>query len=113
MDFYRFMSILDLEPPEGSIFVRAQTEPFNEEMKLSEERLENWLTHFGLNEDQDHQPIQIHASGHAAGVEILEMIDKIEPRVLVPVHTLYPDQFENPHGSIIEPVQGETITFGD
>lgn len=59
------------------MYVRAQTEPFNDEMKLSEGRLTKWLKQFGINAAHYHEPIQIHASGHATGFEILEMIKKI------------------------------------
>ncbi|MFW6117692.1 MAG: MBL fold metallo-hydrolase, partial [Thermoproteota archaeon] len=46
LDYYRFKNLVDIRPTEGSVFVRAHTEPFNTEMELSEERLINWLRHF-------------------------------------------------------------------
>jgi ribonuclease J len=110
LDYYRFQNLIDLDVPEGSVYVRAQTEPFNDEMELSEDRLTNWLECFGINADRDHEPIQIHASGHAAGPEIREMIDKIEPRTLVPIHTEHPEAFENPHGDIVEPSIGSEFS---
>lgn len=111
LDYYRFQNLVDLDPPEGSVYVRAQTEPFNTEMELSEDRLTNWLQHFDINADHDHEPIQIHASGHAAGSEIQEMINKIEPRTLMPIHTEHPELFKNPSGKIIDPTEGVEITF--
>ncbi len=111
LDYYRFKNIVDIDPPKGSIYVRAQSEPFNEEMKLSEERLMNWLEHFGINEEENHEPIQIHASGHACGPELQEMIDAIKPKKLVPIHTLKPEMFENEHGDIVIPHKGKTISF--
>lgn len=111
LDYYRFQNFIDLNPPEGSIYVRAQTEPFNDEMELSEDRLMHWLEHFGINAHNDHEPLQIHASGHAAGPEIQAMIDKIEPQTLVPIHTEHPERFDNPHGDIIEPTEGSEFTL--
>lgn len=107
LDYYRFKNLVDLELPDGSIFIRAQTEPFNEEMELSEERLINWLRHFGLNSENDHEPYQTHASGHAAGVDIQRMINQIEPKTLIPIHTEYPRAFDNPAGDNIELAEGE------
>ena len=109
LDYYRFKNLPDLDPPAGSTFVRAQTEPFNEGMELSEERLINWLEHFGINPDRGHEPIQIHASGHACGTEIQAMIDAIEPRVLVPIHTEAPGAFENEAGEVRTPEEGVPI----
>ncbi len=109
LDYYRFKNLVDLDPPKGSKYIRAQSEPFNEEMELSEERLINWLKHFGINEEENHRPIQIHASGHACGSEIQEMIDRIRPKKLIPIHTEDPDMFENEHGEVILPQKGKTI----
>jgi ribonuclease J len=36
---------------------------------------------------------QIHASGHANGIEIREMIKEIGPKKLVPIHTEKPELF--------------------
>lgn len=111
LDYFRFKNLVDFELPAGSIFIRAQTEPFNEEMELSDRRLQNWLEYFGLNTENDHEPYQTHASGHAAGVDIFEMIDKIKPNTLIPIHTEHPDAFVNDYGDIIEPVEGTPIRF--
>lgn len=111
LDYYRFRNLVDLNPPEGSIFVRAQAEPFNFEMELSEERLINWLKQFGINEEEDHEPIQIHASGHACGPEIQSMIDVIRPKKLIPIHTKNPDKFKNESGKVVEPRLKRAIRF--
>lgn len=106
LDYFRFKNILDFVLPEGSVFVRAQCEPFNPKMELSEERMIRWLKHFKINADNDWKPYQIHASGHASGPEIQEMIDKIKPKLLVPVHTVHPELFRNPAGKIHIPKKG-------
>ena len=80
-------------------------------MELSEERLRSWLRRFGINEDRDYRPIQIHVSGHASGPEIQEMIDKIGPKRLIPVHTEHPHMFKNPLGEVELPSVGQAIGF--
>jgi len=88
------------------MFVRAQCEPFNDRMELSQDRMIRWLKHFKINAKNDCKPYQIHASGHASGPEIQEMIDKIKPKVLVPVHTKEPNLFRNPAGKVHRPKKG-------
>ena len=111
LDYFRFKNILDFDPPMKSIYVRAQCEPFNKRMELSEEKLINWLRHFKINEGNEHKPYQIHASGHASGPEIQEMIDAIKPKVLIPVHTKYPELFRNDAGRIALIDRGVTTFF--
>jgi ribonuclease J len=106
LDYFRFKNILDFNLPECSLFVRAQCEPFNKRMELSQDRMERWLKHFNVNADNDWKPHQIHASGHASGPEIQEMIDKIKPKLLVPVHTEKPNLFRNPAGKVHRPKKG-------
>jgi ribonuclease J len=72
---------------EGSIWIKSSCEPFCEEMELDEERKRNWLEHFGIPE------YSAHASGHASGEEIREMIRKISPEKVIPIHTEKPDLF--------------------
>ncbi|MFP4050943.1 MAG: MBL fold metallo-hydrolase RNA specificity domain-containing protein [Thermoplasmata archaeon] len=115
MDFYHIKELLDLDEMSDSIYIRAKSEPFNEEMKLSENRLINWLEKFKINQENDNRPYQIHASGHASGPEIADMIEKIDPKTVIPVHTERPDVFEEYfQGKEIEvklPKKGEVIEF--
>ncbi len=48
-------------------------------------RLHNRLKHFNMGF------VQSHASGHATGDEIREMVKEIDPRVLLPIHTEHPE----------------------
>ena len=106
LDYFRFKNILDFDLPKGSMFVRAQCEPFNPKMELSQKRMIRWLKHFKINVENNCKPYQIHASGHASGPEIQEMIDRIKPKLLVPVHTEHPELFRNPAGKIHRPEKG-------
>ena len=112
LDYFRFKNILDFSLPEGSIFVRAQCEPFNPKMELSQDRMIRWLKHFKINANNGYMPYQIHASGHASGPELQEMINKIKPKLLVPVHTEHPELFKNPAGKVHVPVKGTEKIVG-
>jgi len=53
IDYFRFKNILDIDPPRGSVYVRAQCEPFNPKMELSHDRMIRWLKHFKINVKND------------------------------------------------------------
>ena len=57
-------------------------------MELDEQRKKNWLKHFNITQ------VSAHASGHASGPEIRDMIKRINPENLIPVHTEHPKLFK-------------------
>jgi len=85
-DNFELQELIDVKPKDG-VYIRSKTEPFDDDMIVEENRVRNWLKHFNL-------PIyQIHASGHANGIEIREMIKEIGPQKVIPVHTEKPELF--------------------
>ena len=90
-DNFELSELIDIKPRKGSVYIRSLTEPFSEDMVIDEKRAENWLKHFNISEKKRHQ---IHASGHANGSEIAEMLRKIEPEKVIPVHTEHPELFD-------------------
>jgi mRNA degradation ribonuclease J1/J2 len=58
-----------------------------------------------------------HVSGHASRPELQELISKIDPRIVIPVHTERPGAFEElvkamgKEIRVIIPELGETYTF--
>lgn len=80
MNMWEIKQLIDIQPRD-SVWIKSSCEPFCEDMELDEERKKNWLKHFGITE------FFAHASGHASGDEIKEMIQKINPTELIPVHT--------------------------
>ena len=78
--------------PVPAVYIYSSSEAFNEEMAIDHQRLGHWLEHFGveshgLSEAQDGP---LHASGHASGTELLDIIRQIRPQRLVPIHTQDP-----------------------
>jgi ribonuclease J len=88
LDFYNLKHLIDILPPEHSYFFNLKTEPFDIEGELEEKVIKNWMQRFDLN----YQP-GFHASGHASGPEILNLIKKINPDTIFPVHTEHPELF--------------------
>lgn len=110
LDYWRFNNLIDIKPPPHSKYIRASTEPFTEELELSEERLKSWLKHFRINPPR-YEPIQIHASGHASGPELLELARVMRPKMIIPIHTEHPEIFQEELGDkkVILPEQGKPI----
>ena len=86
LNFWYFNMLVDLKPS-NSLYIHSLSEPFNEEMEISAERMRNWMNYFGLRQ------VQCHCSGHMSGVGLKELIEKINPKTLFPIHTEKPEMF--------------------
>ena len=104
----------------GSRFIKAQCAPFSDEMELDEERFIHWLDTFGIAYTLDETPLpenctnphceklrrrlqRAHVSGHAARPELKKLISHIHPSALIPVHTMYPEKFND----LVEEIDGD------
>lgn len=87
--------LVDIVPSEG-LYLHSTSEPFNEEGEMSEEKMYNWLERFGL------QRIHVHCSGHASGRDLNEIINSVQPKFLVPIHTEHEGLFKLLHGSKVK-----------
>ncbi len=85
--FYSFTALIDMMPKPGARYIHSSSEPYNEEQKLSKERQNAWLEHFGM------QMFQSHCSGHARGRDLLSAVSEIGSKMLFPVHTEHPDAY--------------------
>ena len=81
-------------------------EPFDVEMELDLKKVENWLSHFGL-----YPYTHIHASGHLNYDEIRDVVQTVQPKTLIPVHTQHPVVFQTLHDNVILPERGVTINI--
>ncbi len=95
-----------IEPMAGSIYILSSSEPFNEEMELSFDKLKSWLTRYGL-------PLfQIHASGHAAAHDLRLAVETIRPKKVFLVHTENPALYARFLGKLgfetVEPTEAQT-----
>jgi ribonuclease J len=87
LDLLHFPELIELRPPRGSPFVHSMSEPFSED-DVNDRVLHNWLDHFGLAFHQ------MHASGHASGPELLDIVRALSPKAVYPIHTEHPEAFE-------------------
>jgi ribonuclease J len=86
LNFWYFNTLVDLKPT-GGVYIHSLSEPFNEEMELSYERMINWLKFFNL------KFIQSHCSGHISGPDLWALIQSIRPKELYPIHSERPGIF--------------------
>jgi ribonuclease J len=90
LDFYQFGELIDIRPEQGSHFIHSMSEPFSEE-DIEDQVMHNWLNHFNIVFHQ------LHASGHLNRHELTEMIERIDPQTLFPIHAENPQLFKNIH----------------
>ncbi|MEM2840789.1 MAG: MBL fold metallo-hydrolase [Candidatus Bathyarchaeia archaeon] len=79
--------LIEIRPRSGSNFIHSASEPVNEEGEIEFTKLLNWLDHFGL------PMYQIHCSGHIMPNELKDMIMRIQPKKVYPIHTEHPELF--------------------
>ena len=88
LNFWYFNQLVDLEP-KGGKYIHSLSEPFNEEMEISFDRMMNWINHFKLDF------VQSHCSGHINGDDMKELISKVNPKMIFPIHTEHPGMFRD------------------
>ena len=54
---------------------------------MYQQRFENWLDAHGMSK------VFLHTSGHAKISDIQRMIDGLEPKKIIPIHTMMPNAF--------------------
>jgi len=94
--------LIDLIPLDGdhkTRYISASTEPFNEEMEIDENKMVNWLDFFKISYDYETKNgkkvfERRHISGHASQGELKELIDEIDPGIIIPIHTTRPELFK-------------------
>lgn len=81
------LAMPEIDPVPGSVYILSSSEPFNEEMEISYDKLMEWLTRYGL-------PVfQVHASGHATAHDLRQAVETIRPKQVFLVHTERPDLY--------------------
>ena len=88
----------------GGVYIYSNSKAYDEEQKVDLVRLWNWIEHFGMEpvglevvgRDRTGLVSEVdvvpgyHASGHANGPELLQLVKTVHPKVLIPIHTEQP-----------------------
>ena len=82
-DYISNIEKISLKNPSIAIF--SNSEPFNEEGRISQEKIFNWLSAL-------HTPsYRIHSSGHIHPLDLKKTVDRINPTKLYVIHSEKPD----------------------
>ena len=87
-DFFELKELIDIKPENG-VYIKSSTEPFDDQMEINEKKVMRWLKLFNLTLKKG-----FHASGHANGAELLNMIREINPEKVYPIHTDHVGSFD-------------------
>jgi ribonuclease J len=99
--FYSFTALIDMKVKPGARYIHSASEPYNEEQELSQDRIDAWLEHFGM------QKFQSHCSGHARGRDLLEAVSCIGAKTVYPVHTEHSDLFNHVSKNVVTIKEGQ------
>ncbi len=105
---YNLQQLIDVRPAEGSTYIRSQTEPFDDEMELKEERVKRWIIHFNLI-SREEQWTHSHVSGHGSGDQIKKVIDGSKSKTLIPIHTEHEEYHKKWHPNVKEVLLNDSI----
>jgi ribonuclease J len=118
----------------GGLWLYSSSEAHGEEQEFDFERLQNWLRWAGMHQigfrfvDNDRGKSSLsfdhpddvghHASGHATQKELLEFIERANPRFIVPVHTeVSPARYSRLlhdtglSATVLPPIQARPLTW--
>jgi ribonuclease J len=97
--------LIRLKPIPGSVYVRAMSEPFNEDMEEESDRQASWLAAFGL------PSYLLHGSAHVLPHELRQAVAMVQPGRLFLIHCEQPDALarylSGTAPEIITPVKGQ------
>ncbi|MBD3229982.1 MAG: hypothetical protein GF329_17500 [Candidatus Lokiarchaeota archaeon] len=102
IDYYHLKNLIDLKPENG-IYIHSTTEPFDEEQAIDFRRHLEWIKFFGLEYHY------LHTSGHARKDEIFKIIKNLDPKQIIPIHTLGSKIFEKNFQNVLIPKIGKQI----
>lgn len=104
LPYYNFLDLFDLQPPKDSYYILSKSEPWDDEGRIEQNKLEAWLSRYYIESDHIKR---YHCSGHASGDEIISIIKTISPKYVFPIHTTHPELFQELLGEEISVILPE------
>ncbi len=105
LGFYSLIELIYIKPKKGANFIYSLSEIWLQEDEEMAKSVENWMKLFGI------KMIHAHASGHSSEGEIKKLIQRINPNVLIPVHTEHPEKFKEFHNNVVLPEVEKEISI--
>ena len=101
--------IRNLDFSKRGLFISSSVDPYSEEFYDNTNNIRNRLKPYGI------PSYRVHASGHATPHDIINFIEEIKPKFLIPIHTENPDFFEKLFQSsdikVLLPNKNDSIEF--
>jgi ribonuclease J len=85
---WQINELLDIQPAPGFTYIWSQSDPFDLEGDIAEEKFMAWMEKFQGETER------VHCSGHARPQDLATIVNKIHPKILIPVHTTAPRAWE-------------------
>jgi ribonuclease J len=112
---YDMGNLLDIRP-DGGRYIYSSSEAHSEDQVFDFVRLHRWITRFGMEafgfkEDKGTVTFEpgYHASGHASAEDLANVVETIDPDLVIPVHTLRPEFFQESGRNVALPVPGVPV----
>ena len=88
-------------------FLSCISEHFYEGEDNEEQRTiwENWMSHFKIKFHK------AHCSGHASKQDLIEFVNTVNPKVLIPIHTENAEEFKKVHDKVKIVEKGNRIAI--
>lgn len=82
------LELAQIKPRPGSRVIVSTSEPHDEEQEIEWSKFERWINLLRLD-------LRIaHSSGHADRETLIEIIEEVKPRKIIPIHTENPYEFQ-------------------
>ena len=115
-DANELFDLIPVDSNHKTRYISASTEPFSEEMEIDEAKMVNWMDffkityEFEINDKRKKEFARRHVSGHASKPELKELIERINPKIIIPIHTEHCDLFQRMFkGKTVLPKYAQTI----
>ena len=82
------LELAQIGPTPGSRVIVSTSEPHDEEQEIEWSKFEKWVHLLRLDLRN------VHSSGHADRESLIEIIEEIKPRKIIPIHTENPYEFQ-------------------
>ncbi|MDR7522787.1 MAG: MBL fold metallo-hydrolase [Armatimonadota bacterium] len=108
LSFWDILNLIDLHVGADALYVHSASEPHDEEQVFDRWRLDNWLDRLGVQ-----RRVVSHASGHAGQTDLVRMVRRLRPQILVPIHTEQAALWKAlaPDVRVIEPTAGSPMVW--
>lgn len=112
---YDMGNLLDIRP-KGGRYIYSSSEAHSEDQVFDFVRLHRWISRFGMQvsgfrEGNGNVTFEsgYHASGHASADDLVNIVEAIDPELVIPVHTFKPEFFKELDRRVALPLPGIPI----